>query len=51
MSGSAVKSTRRALRRMLGAKATTTVIDTAYDFQRFRERGFFARFRWLLFGR
>lgn len=51
VSGHAIKATRRELRKMVGARATTTAIDTAYDFRMCLRRGLWARLRWLLFGR
>ncbi len=51
MSACSDKATRRVMRRLVGGRAAATVIDTAYDFQTFRRRGIWARFRWLLFGR
>jgi hypothetical protein len=51
VSDHAIKATRRELRKLVGARAATTVIDTAYDFQMFRRRGFWKRLAWLLFGR
>ena len=51
MSARAIAATRRTLRKLLGAEATKTVVDVAYDFRMFQRRGFFGRFKWLLFGR
>lgn len=51
MSDHNAKASRRQLRKLVGSRAAETVVDVAYDFRRFRERGFWARFKWLLFGR
>lgn len=51
MSEHTLRATRRELRKIVGSRATATVIDTAYDFQMFRRMSFWRRFAWLFFGR
>src|SRR3954452_22503913 len=43
--------TRREIRKAVGPRAANLIVETAYDFTVFKQRGFFARFAWLLFGR